>query len=243
MPGHPRLIFGAASVGMNFLNPTDVQTLFDALKSAGVTHVDTAGRYPATQPGRSEELLGEVKAAEQGFTIDTKILAVGGDGSGELEKASIERSINKSLERMQIPNVNTLHIHRPDPRTPLEEQAKALNDIYKEGKFKSVGFYSSRTPRLTKASPKMPHLSSSESRSSPRRCSASFSPFAMPEATLNPASTRAITAPSTAPWKSYSYHLCASTAWSSTLTGTSYLLSPFLFLDSPCAVSKKLMTS
>lgn len=33
-----------------------------------------------------------------------------------------------------------LHIHRPDPQTPLEEQAAGLDAIYKQGSFAAVKF-------------------------------------------------------------------------------------------------------
>ncbi|THC87557.1 hypothetical protein EYZ11_012995 [Aspergillus tanneri] len=79
--GVPRLIFGAASFGMNFVNPEDAQEVLNYLKENNITHLDTAGRYPPTSPGRSEELL---------------------DHRGELEKSAIEKSINTSLQRMGV---------------------------------------------------------------------------------------------------------------------------------------------
>lgn len=138
--GSPKLIFGAASFGMSFVSLEDVQEVLDCLKENNITHLDTAGRYPPTSPGRSEELLGETKAAAQGFTIDTKILTLSPDHQGELERAAIEKSINTSLQRMGVDQVNTLHIHFPDLATPLKEQAETFNDLHKAGKFKNVKF-------------------------------------------------------------------------------------------------------
>jgi hypothetical protein len=34
--------------------------------------------------------------------------------------------------------INILHIHRPDPQTPLEEQASSLDAMYRDGKFAAV---------------------------------------------------------------------------------------------------------
>ncbi|KAA8642736.1 uncharacterized protein ATNIH1004_009488 [Aspergillus tanneri] len=116
--GVPRLIFGAASFGMNFVNPEDAQEVLNYLKENNITHLDTAGRYPPTSPGRSEELL---------------------DHRGELEKSAIEKSINTSLQRMGVEQVNTLHIHWPDPETPLKDQAETLDSLHKTGKFKNLG--------------------------------------------------------------------------------------------------------
>ena len=136
--GCPKLIFGAASFGMNFVSLEDVQEVLDYLKENNITHLDTAGRYPPTSPGRSEELLGETKAASQGFTIDTKILTLSPDHRGELERSAIESSINTSLQRMGVEQVNTLHIHFPDLETPLKEQAETFDCLHKAGKFKNV---------------------------------------------------------------------------------------------------------
>jgi len=46
--GVPKLIFGAASFGMNFVNPEDAQEVLDYLKENNIIHLDTAGRYPPT---------------------------------------------------------------------------------------------------------------------------------------------------------------------------------------------------
>jgi aflatoxin B1 aldehyde reductase len=101
----PQLIFGAASFGAAFREANDVQSVLDLLDSHNIKHIDTAGRYPPTNPGRSEELLGTVKAARQGFTIDTKILAGAGDGSGELTRDRIELSVAASLRRLGVTKV------------------------------------------------------------------------------------------------------------------------------------------
>ena len=101
----PQLIFGAASFGAAFREAEDAQSVLDLLKSHNVKRIDTAGRYPPTNPGLSEELLGAVKAAEQGFTIDTKILAWSADGSGELKREKIEESVSTSLRRLGVSKV------------------------------------------------------------------------------------------------------------------------------------------
>lgn len=101
----PQLIFGAASFGDAFREPEDVQSVLELLQSHNIKYLDTAGRYPPTNPGRSEELIGLVEAAQQGFTIDTKVLAGAGDGSGELTRDNIEKSVSTSLRRLGIDKV------------------------------------------------------------------------------------------------------------------------------------------
>ena len=195
--GSPKLIFGTALFGMNFVNLDDVQEVLDCLKENNITHLDTAGRYPPTSPGRSEELLGETKAATQGFTIDTKILTLSPDHRGELGRGAIEKSINTSLQRMGVDQVNTLHIHFPDLATPLKEQAETFNDLHKAGKFKNVR----PAPSTKKATNTKLTSSSSVSRISSPSCCKNSSTSARPTALSSPLSTRATIVPSIGAWK------------------------------------------
>lgn len=101
----PKLIFGAASFGMNFTTPTQVQDVLNFLKENHITQLDTAGRYPPNCPGRSEELLGEVHATSQGFTIDTKVLAQSKGNRGGMRRDAVETSLRTSLRRMGVEQV------------------------------------------------------------------------------------------------------------------------------------------
>ncbi|TGO12156.1 hypothetical protein BTUL_0093g00040 [Botrytis tulipae] len=137
---HPSLILGAASIGMDFSTKESVQDALEVLKALNISLIDTAGRYPPTNHGRSEELLGEVGAASQGFSISTKILATKlGYGSGELEASAIRKSLDTSFSRLGVDQVDILYCHQPDPTTPLKEQAAALNDHFNKGSFKRLG--------------------------------------------------------------------------------------------------------
>lgn len=90
--------------------------------------------YPATGRGTSEELFGQTKAVEQGFTIHTKIL-VGGPGS--LAKDKIFERFAASLIRLGE-KVDTLYTHT-DSSTPLLEQAEAFDALYRQDKFEHLG--------------------------------------------------------------------------------------------------------
>ncbi|CAI0653856.1 unnamed protein product [Colletotrichum noveboracense] len=145
----PQLIFGTASFGDKFTNVEQVQSCLDLLKEHHVHMLDTAGRYPAEAQGRSEELIGETKATQQGFQVDTKILAMSADHKGELSKQNIEQSVSDSLRRLNIPKINTLHIHFPDSQTPIEEQASTLDELHKQGKFAQLGVSNFTASQLT----------------------------------------------------------------------------------------------
>ncbi|AEO64699.1 uncharacterized protein THITE_2110991 [Thermothielavioides terrestris NRRL 8126] len=137
---HPILIFGGGWIGKEFGSREEVSDLLKTLQARGITRLDTAARYPPTDPGASERLLGEAGAPSRGFTIDTKVLC-SGDGSGSLEPAAIEESVKASHERLQLHDgkINVLYAHRPDPKTPLEEQAAGLNAQYEKGLVNKIG--------------------------------------------------------------------------------------------------------
>ncbi|KIM97230.1 hypothetical protein OIDMADRAFT_130744 [Oidiodendron maius Zn] len=138
----PKLIFGTASLGDKFATVKDVNDLLKVLKSHGITTLDTAGLYPSTNMGASERLLGECGAAGDGFAIDTKIFVTSVEASGTLKPEAIEKSISTSIERLQLKQsqkINVLHCHAVDKSTPLEEQARALNEQYKAGRFEQLG--------------------------------------------------------------------------------------------------------
>lgn len=101
----PALIFGAGFLGVKLATPSELQLLLEFLQKNDIKRIDTARRYPAVNSGRSEQLLGEVKAAEQGFAIDTKIKVVGSDASGSLTAAKIKESILESLEALLVDEV------------------------------------------------------------------------------------------------------------------------------------------
>jgi aflatoxin B1 aldehyde reductase len=136
----PTLIFGGATIGQNFPSASSVQALLDLLKHHQISHIDTAARYPPGKFGLSETLLGEVQAAEQGFSISTKIFTnpAAGNGEGELSLEAIESSLTGSLGRLKVKQVDILYCHRPDPETPLLEQAAALDSQYRKGAFRRV---------------------------------------------------------------------------------------------------------
>lgn len=56
----------------------------------------------------------------------------------ELEKY-ITSSLDNSLKRMNLDYVDIFYTHRPDPNTPFEETAEALDLIVKQGKAYYIG--------------------------------------------------------------------------------------------------------
>lgn len=139
-PAHPKLILGGGGIGDEFEYAESVSELLNELQELGIMRIDTAALYPPKNIGASETLLGQLGAAEKGFTIDTKVLALGLEADGTLTPAAIETSLNTSYDRLKLQDrtINVLYCHTPDRRTPLEDQAAGLDAQYRKGRFKKV---------------------------------------------------------------------------------------------------------
>lgn len=76
-PARPELLTGGAISSLNGFNTADlVKSTLALLHNQGVTHVDTARRYPPTSPGQSEQLLGEANVhSGSGFVVDKDSLS------------------------------------------------------------------------------------------------------------------------------------------------------------------------
>ena len=57
----------------------------------------------------------------------------------DLTKESLLKEVDDSLMRLQTDYIDIYQMHWPDPKTPLEETADALNIMRKAGKIKYVG--------------------------------------------------------------------------------------------------------
>lgn len=145
-PMVPAMGYGAMSFG-NFYGPTTEANSFailDAMRDAGVTHIDTANVYGM---GGSEETIGRYLAANPqargDFTIATKAsISRDEDGSTRFrnDRAHLEAELDKSLARMGVEQVALFYVHRRDHDVPIEEVTEGLVEIVKTGKAASFGF-------------------------------------------------------------------------------------------------------
>ena len=120
-----------------------VLQLLRVVQRCGISHLDTAARYPPDAPGQSEKLLGEALAVadvSDRFTVDTKIkvLFINDGALGSLTPENIEASLNQSLKTLGLPRVDVLYCHAPDNKTPLEDQAAAFDKFHKQGLYNKV---------------------------------------------------------------------------------------------------------
>ena len=107
----------------------------------GVTFFDTAQAYGF---GVSERLLADAlweRARRDAVIVATK----GGlrmDGTTLRRDASagwLRQGAESSLRNLRTDYIDLYQVHWPDPRTPLEETARVLEDLVREGKVRHVG--------------------------------------------------------------------------------------------------------
>lgn len=148
--GRSGLLLPALSLGLwhNFGSCDSYDNMVDILTTAfdlGITHFDLANNY-GPYPGSAEENFGRVlknefKPYRDELIISTKAgydMWEGPYGNWGSRKYLIA-SLDQSLKRMGLDYVDIFYHHRPDPETPMEETAAALDQIVRSGKALYVG--------------------------------------------------------------------------------------------------------
>lgn len=125
----------------------------------GITYFDLANNYGPI-PGSAEENFGHIMAEDMKPYRDEMIIASKAgyrmwDGPyGEWgSRKDIIASANQSLKRTGLDYFDIFYSHRPDPDTPFEETALALDQLVREGKALYVGisnYSGAQTREITK---------------------------------------------------------------------------------------------
>jgi aryl-alcohol dehydrogenase-like predicted oxidoreductase len=128
-----------------------IATLHRAIE-LGCTFLDTAEVYG---PYTNEELLGRALGAKRsqvviatkfGFRIeDGKI--TGTDSS----PARIRDAVHESLRRLRTDHIDLLYQHRVDPRVPIEDVARTVADLVRDGKVRYFGLSEAGVANIRKA--------------------------------------------------------------------------------------------
>ena len=112
----------------------------------GITHFDLANNYGGPYNGSAEENFGKIiernfRPYRDEMIITTKAgydMWEGPYGDFGSRKYLIS-SLDQSLKRLGLDYVDIFYHHRPDPETPIEETALALDQIVRSGKALYVG--------------------------------------------------------------------------------------------------------
>ncbi len=105
----------------------------------GITLFDTAALYGF---GSNETLLGNVlKPHRSKFVLASKCGMTGVDGKRVIDgrPATLKRTCDESLRRLQTDVIDLYYLHRWDKQVPIEESVGALGDLVRAGKIRGIG--------------------------------------------------------------------------------------------------------
>lgn len=148
-PEFSSLIWGSMRSEEQFSSVDELADFLRFLLDHGVTTLDTANVYGIPHPYTVEEFLGKAIAqvGRDKFEIVTKCGIQRISPHREVNRVrhfdfsakEINRSVNRSLEKLGIDQADVILLHRPDYLMDPEETAGALDEIIAQGKTKHVG--------------------------------------------------------------------------------------------------------
>ncbi len=112
----------------------------DMVLDAGVNLIDTADVY---SDGLSEEIVGEALAGRRDrVLLATKArfpMGAGGPNDSGLSRHHLIEGCEASLRRLKVDHIDLYQVHSWDGQTPLEETARALDELVSSGKVRYIG--------------------------------------------------------------------------------------------------------
>lgn len=140
------LCFGAMTFGgrgywtsIGQVQQREADDLVNTAMNGGINFFDTADVY---SEGWSEEILGKALGSRRKeIVLATKVRGRTGPGPNDvgLSRRHIFESCEASLRRLNTDYIDLYQVHSFDPRTPLEETLRALDDLVREGKVRYIG--------------------------------------------------------------------------------------------------------
>lgn len=129
---------------MTFAREADEATSFaimDAFAERGGFFLDTANGYSG---GASEETVGrwmKARGNRSSIVLATKVYTHMGPGpnDGGLSRFHVVNEVEASLRRLGTDVIDLYQIHRWHTGSPLEETARALDDLVRAGKVRYIG--------------------------------------------------------------------------------------------------------
>jgi aryl-alcohol dehydrogenase-like predicted oxidoreductase len=117
----------------------EAEDLVNTAIEGGINFFDTADVY---SEGRSEEILGKALGDKRkDIILATKVRGRTGTGPNDigLSRKHIIDSCNASLKRLGTDYIDLYQVHSFDPRTPLDETLRTLDDLVRNGKVRYIG--------------------------------------------------------------------------------------------------------
>jgi aryl-alcohol dehydrogenase-like predicted oxidoreductase len=141
--GHSGLQVSVAGLGCNNFgrrcDAGETRAIVARALDLGVTLFDTADVYGT---GLSEEYLGKaLEGRRQDVVVATKFAMPMGERPDKrgASRRYIFEAVRASLKRLGTDYIDLYQIHFPDPKTPIEETLRALDDLVHQGQVRYLG--------------------------------------------------------------------------------------------------------
>jgi aryl-alcohol dehydrogenase-like predicted oxidoreductase len=155
---------GTMTFGSMADEPTSIE-IMDRAAEAGVDFLDVAEVYPVPPDpkwaGASEEIVGRWLAGRRrdSVILATKVAGPSGGwfrapvrgGKTGLDRHSIQRAVDGSLQRLQTDYLDLYQTHWPDGDLPIDETLEGLDAVVRAGKVRAVGCSNETAYGLTKS--------------------------------------------------------------------------------------------
>ena len=148
---------GCMGMSANYGPPSDRQEVIALIRAAvdrGVTFFDTAESYG---PFTNEQLVGEalapirdqvVIATKFGHDLDPTT----GQRRGRNSRPEhIKQVADAALKRLKTDVIDLFYQHRGDPKVPIEDVARAVKDLIRQGKVKHFGLSEASAQTISRA--------------------------------------------------------------------------------------------
>ena len=142
--GRSGLIVSAVGLGCNNfggrIDEAATRAVVHKALDCGITFFDGADTYGVQ--GGSEEFLGRALAGHRSEIVLATKFARPMDREGRLQGASrryIMSAVEASLRRLNTDYIDLYYQHIEDPKTPIEETLRALDDLVHQGKVRYIG--------------------------------------------------------------------------------------------------------
>jgi len=126
--------------------------VIDKAFDLGITLFDTADTYG--NYGGSEEAMGQILGTRRKDIVLATKFGMPMDEAGVLKGGSrryIMSAVEASLIRLKTDWIDLYQMHRMDPRTPIEETLRALDDLVRQGKVRYIGCSNFTSWRMVEA--------------------------------------------------------------------------------------------
>lgn len=151
MAANHRLIYGTMGLGGDWdasqitsQAVSEAELAIGAAMDIGIDTFDFADIY---RKGRSEGVVGEIFKMNPSLRKQMKIQSKAGiilphvDGVGRFDfsETHLVNTVQESVKRLHIQQMDTLLLHRPDPLMDRKELRKAIDFLFEEGLIQSLG--------------------------------------------------------------------------------------------------------